>query len=108
LREHIVWKEAASPVSQERFTRSTGGTSYGIEMSCTQAGPMRMGPRTEIEGLFLCGASRPSGPGIPGVMSSGIQTAGEVLETDFMRPILSGSTFGDRDKLPELVDDWDA
>jgi len=23
LREHIVWKEAASPVSQERFTRST-------------------------------------------------------------------------------------
>lgn len=52
---------AASPVSQERFTRSTGGTSYGIEMSCSQAGP-----------------------------------------------ILSGSTFGDRGKLPELVDDWDA
>jgi phytoene dehydrogenase-like protein len=108
LREHIVWKEAASPVSQERFTRSTGGTSYGIEMSCTQAGPMRMGPRTEIEGLFLCGASTPSGPGIAGVMTSGIQTAGEVLETDLMRPILSGTTFGDRDKLPELVDDWDA
>ena len=107
LREHIVWKEAASPVSQERFTRSTGGTSYGIEMSCNQAGPMRMGPRTEIEGLFLCGASTPSGPGIAGVMTSGIQTAGEVLETDLMRPIRGGSTFGDRDKLPELTEDWD-
>lgn len=108
LREHIVWKEAASPVSQERFTRSTGGTSYGIEMSCSQAGPMRVGPRTEIEGLFLCGASTPSGPGIAGVMTSGIQAAGEVLEMDLMGPILSGRTFGDRDKLPELVDDWDA
>jgi len=108
LREHIVWKEAATPVSQERFTRSTGGTSYGIEMSCSQAGPLRMGPRTEIEGLFLCGASTPSGPGIAGVMSSGIQTAGEVLETDLMGSILSGNTFGDRDALPELDDDWDA
>lgn len=108
LREHIVWKEAASPVSQERFTRSTGGTSYGIEMSCSQAGPMRMGPRTEIEGLFLCGASTPSGSGIAGVMTSGIQAASEVLETDLLRPILSGSTFGDRNKLPELTDDWDA
>ena len=59
LREHIAWKEAATPVSQERFTRSTGGTSYGIEMSCNQAGPLRVGPRTEIPGLFLCGASTP-------------------------------------------------
>lgn len=108
LRDHIVWKEAASPVSQERFTHSTGGTSYGIEMSCSQAGPMRMGPRTEIEGLFLCGASTPAGSGIAGVMTSGIQAAGEVLETDLMGPILSGTTFGDRDLLPELVDDWDA
>ena len=108
LREHIVWKEAASPVSQERFTRSTGGTSYGIEMSCSQAGPMRMGPRTEIGGLFLCGASTPSGSGVAGVMSSGIQTAGEVLETDLMGAVLSGNIFGDRDRLPELVDDWDA
>jgi hypothetical protein len=67
-----------------------------------------VGPRTEIEGLFLCGASTPSGPGIAGVMSSGIQTAGEVLETDLMQSVLSGNTFGDRDKLPELFDDWDA
>ncbi|MBJ19194.1 MAG: hypothetical protein CL933_07175 [Deltaproteobacteria bacterium] len=108
LREHIVWKEAASPVSQERFTRSTGGTSYGIEMSCSQVGPLRLGPRTEIEGLFLCGASTPSGPGIAGVMSSGIQTAGEVLESDLMGPILEGRIFGDRDQLPDLDPDWDA
>ncbi len=108
LKEHIVWKEAATPVSQERFTRSTGGTSDGIEMSCTQAGPMRIGPRTEIEGLFLCGASTPSGPGIAGVLRGGVAAAGEVLETDLLRPILAGEVFGDRDILPELTESWDA
>jgi all-trans-retinol 13,14-reductase len=108
LRKHIVWKEAATPVSQERFTHSTGGTSYGIEMSCSQIGPMRVGPRTEIEGLFLCGASTPSGAGISGVVRSGVAAAGEVLETDLLRPILAGEVFGDRSALPELREDWDA
>lgn len=107
LRNHIVWRESATPISQERFTRSTGGTSYGIEMSCAQAGPMRVGPRTEIEGLFLCGASTPSGPGIAGVLRGGVVAAGEVLEMDLLRPILAGEVFGDRDALPELRDDWD-
>ena len=108
LREHIVWREAATPVSQERFTHSTGGTSYGIEMSCTQAGPLRLGPATEIEGFYLCGASTPSGPGIAGVIGSGLAAAGEVLETDLMRPVLAGERFGDASLLPELKKDWDA
>ncbi len=107
LREHIVWREAATPISQERFTRSTGGTSYGIEMSCSQAGPLRVGPRTEIEGLFLCGASTPSGPGIAGVMRGGVVTAGEILESDLLGPILAGEVFGDRGALPALNDEWD-
>ena len=46
LREHIVWKEASTPISQERFTRSTGGTSYGIEMSCSH--------NIEIRSHWLC------------------------------------------------------
>lgn len=108
LRDHIVWKEAATPISQERFTHSTGGTSYGIEMSCSQAGPMRVGPRTEIEGLFLCGASTPSGPGISGVLRGGVEAASEVLEMDLYGPILAGRVFGDREALPELREDWDA
>ena len=108
LREHIVWKEAASPVSQERFTASTGGTSYGIEMSCTQAGPLRVGPTTEIEGFYLCGASTPSGPGIAGVIRSGIDAAEHVLETDLMGPVLAGQRFGDSTLLPELKEGWDA
>ncbi len=107
IREHIDWKEAASPVTQERFTRSTGGTSYGIALSLDQVGPFRMGPATEIPGLFLCGASTPSGPGISGVMRGGVAAAGAVLEVDLLKMVLEGQILGDRNLLPEIRKDWD-
>jgi phytoene dehydrogenase-like protein len=107
VRDHIEWKEAATPVTQERFTRSTGGTSYGIELSCDQIGPLRLGPETEIPGLYLCGASAPSGHGIAGVMRGGLIAAGAVLETDLLGLVRSGEVFGDRAQLPALRDDWD-
>ena len=69
---------------------------------------MRPGPRTAIPGLFLCGASTPSGPGIAGVLRSGVATAGEVLEMDLLKPVLAGEVYGDRGLLPELREDWDA
>ncbi len=105
---HIDWKEAASPVTQERFTRSTGGTSYGIALSTDQVGPFRMGPTTEIPGLFLCGASTPSGPGISGVMRGGVAAAGAVLEVDLLKMALDGEILGDVDRLPEIRGEWDA
>jgi phytoene dehydrogenase-like protein len=105
---HIDWKEAASPVTQERFTRSTGGTSYGIALSTDQVGPFRMGPTTEIPGLYLCGASTPSGPGIAGVMRSGVAAAGAVLEMDLLKMVLEGHILGDVNRLPEIREDWDA
>jgi phytoene dehydrogenase-like protein len=104
---HIDWKEAASPVTQERFTRSTGGTSYGIALSTDQVGPLRMGPTTEVPGLYLCGASTPSGPGIAGVMRSGVAAAGAVLEMDLLKMVLEGHILGDANRLPEIREDWD-
>jgi len=107
LRDHIDWKEAASPVTQERFTRSTGGTSYGIEYACDQLPPMRIGPTTEIQGLYLCGASTPSGHGISNVIRSGVAAAAAALERDLMREVLAGRVLGDPGALPEQRDDWD-
>ena len=107
IRAHIDWKEAATPVTQERFTRSTSGTSYGIEFSCDQMGPLRMGPETEIPGLYLCGASTPSGHGISNVMRGGVVAAGAVMETDLLRLIRSGEVLGDREQLPPIREDWD-
>jgi len=107
LREHVVWQESASPLTQERFTHSTGGTSYGIEFACDQMGPLRIGPETDVAGLYLCGASTPAGHGIANVMRSGVIAAGAALDTDLLAMVRSGEVLGDPAKLPELFDDWD-
>lgn len=108
LREHVHWKEAATPVTQERFTHSTGGTSYGIEFATDQMGPMRIGPETDVAGLYLCGASTPSGHGIANVMVSGVRAAEAALEAELLPRVLAGELFGDPARLPPLRDDWDA
>ncbi len=107
LGKHVVWKESATPVTQERFTHSTGGTSYGIEFATDQMGPLRMGPATDVGGLFLAGASTPSGHGIGGVLRSGVIAASAVLEADLMGILRSGERVGDPGRLPPLVPDWD-
>ena len=107
LREHIDWQEAATPVTQERFTHSTGGTSYGVEFACDQMGPLRIGPETDVPGLFLCGASTPSGHGIGGVLRGGIIAAAAVLQRDVMGDVIAGRILGDPERLPQVRDDWD-
>jgi phytoene dehydrogenase-like protein len=107
LREHVVWKESATPLTQERFTHSTGGTSYGIEAACDQIGPLRPGAETAVPGLYLCGASTASGHGIANVLRSGVVAAGAILELDLLRRIRSGEQLGDRTRLPPLRPDWD-
>jgi phytoene dehydrogenase-like protein len=107
LREHVVWKESATPLTQERFTHSTGGTSYGIEAACDQIGPLRPGAETAVPGLYLCGASTASGHGIANVLRSGVVAAGAILELDLLRRIRSGEQLGDRTRLPALRADWD-
>jgi hypothetical protein len=58
MRDHIDWKEAATPVSQERFTRYTGGTSYGIEMGLT-GGPAAGGPAHRDRGALSLRSQQP-------------------------------------------------
>jgi all-trans-retinol 13,14-reductase len=107
LSEHIVWKEASTPISQEHFTFSTGGTSYGIELAVDQFGPSRPSPRTEIEGLFLAGASTVFAHGIAGTMRGGVGCASEVLGRDLFSDIQRGRVFGDPTKLAGGGTDWD-
>lgn len=107
LKEHIIWKEAATPITQERYTLSSGGTSYGIEMSPEQFGPARPGTMTEIEGLYLAGASTMYAHGIAGVMRGGIACAGAVLGRDLMKEVAEGRVFGDPAKLTPMGPAWD-
>jgi phytoene dehydrogenase-like protein len=108
LREHIIWKEAATPITQERFTLSTGGTSYGIELSPEQFGPARPGTTTEIGGLFMAGASTMFAHGIGGVMRGGIACAGAILGRDLMREVMDGKVFGNPKALAGVASGRDA
>jgi len=95
-------------VTQERFTLSTGGTSYGIEFAVDQMGPLRIGPATAVTGLFLAGASTPSGHGIGSVMRSGVQAASAALGRNLLRSVIaSGDVLGDPSLLPALDPEFD-
>jgi phytoene dehydrogenase-like protein len=107
LREHIVWREAATPITQERYTLASGGTSYGIELAVDQFGPARPSPKTEIEGLFLAGASTVFGHGIAGVIRGGVGTASLVAGRDLLAEVAAGAVFGDPSKLTAGGPGWD-
>ncbi len=79
LSSHIVYREAATPMTHTRYVGSTGGTSYGISAIPSQFLDKRPGVRTPIRGLLLAGASTRAGHGIAGAMMSGVHAAGAVL-----------------------------
>jgi all-trans-retinol 13,14-reductase len=108
LRQHIVWREASSPLTHERFTAASLGSCYGLEMAADQIGPRRPGPRTEIRGLWLTGASTRWGNGIVGAVSSGLGTAGAVLRRPLSAEVKAGAVIADPAKLSPIGPEWDA
>jgi len=76
----VVWQECATPLTQERFTLSTGGTSYGLEHTADQYMGARVALRTELPGLWMVGANTIFGHGIAGAMMSGRAAAGAILQ----------------------------
>ncbi len=75
---NVVWEECATPLTQERFTLSTGGTSYGLEHTPDQFFSKRLALQTEVPGLYLCGANTTFGHGIAGAMVGGM-VAGQTV-----------------------------
>ena len=71
LEASIVHEECATPITHERFVRSTGGTSYGIAATPEQFALNRPGYTTALPGLFLVGASTTMGHGIGGALAGG-------------------------------------
>jgi all-trans-retinol 13,14-reductase len=78
VREHIVHKDIGTPMTNEYFVNSTEGNVYGTEKTLKQIGPMSFGSKSEIENLYLCGASILS-HGVAGASYSGVQTSAEIL-----------------------------
>ena len=107
LREHIVFVEGSTPITQERFTLSSGGSCYGLELARDQVGPRRPRPRTEIAGLYLTGASTIYNHGISGSLSGGMGTASSILRRNLAAEVDAGRIFADTTRLAAGGPDWD-
>jgi phytoene dehydrogenase-like protein len=107
FRDHIVHVETATPLSQERYTHSTGGTSYGYMHSPEQSGEGRPQHRTEIDGLWLVGANTASGHGIAGTMVGGVNCAGQILDRPLLIEMMMGTQLAEPDDIPADPDDFD-
>ncbi|WP_411107401.1 phytoene desaturase family protein [Streptomyces sp. cmx-4-9] len=105
FRKHIVHLEAATPLTHERYTLSTGGTPFGLAQWGTAGS--RPDTRTSVQGLHVVGANTRYGSGITGVAVGGIACAGQILERRLMSEVHSGSVIADPDLLPERLDGWD-
>lgn len=73
LSKHIIVKDAATPLTFERYTWNTEGAWYGPRVN--QKMPAYITP---VKNLYLAG-SNTRGPGVPTAFLSGIDTAKEIL-----------------------------
>jgi phytoene dehydrogenase-like protein len=79
-KEHICFRESATPLSHIRFTRATEGTGYGISVTPDQFRDRRPHPRSPVRGLYVCGASTRGTFGIMGTMLGGGDAARRIGE----------------------------
>ncbi len=99
---HTVRLECATALTQERYTLSTGGTSYGLAHVPSQSGRQRPDYRTDIDGLYLAGASTRAGHGVAGTMIGGLACAGAVLDRPLLAEVFMGTRLADGSELGEV------
>ncbi len=79
LHQHILFLEAGSPTTMQRYTLNHQGSAYGWDVTPEQVGPNRFSNRAPIAGLYFAGHWCSPGGGVYGVSVSGVQTAQQVL-----------------------------
>lgn len=80
-KNHVVQVELGTPMTNEFYVNSTKGNVYGTEKTLRQVGPFSFKNKSEIENLFLCGASTLS-HGVSGATHSGVSTAAVILNCE--------------------------
>ncbi len=78
LREHLVFCDLGTPLTNEHYLNATNGNLYGIAKSRFQVGPGAFPIQSEIDGLYMVGASTIS-HGVAGATSTGIAAARTIL-----------------------------
>jgi len=78
ISEHVVYWNLGTPLTNEFYLNATRGNQYGISKSLRQVGPGSFPIKTEVTGLYMCGASTTS-HGVAGVTASGLDAAKSIL-----------------------------
>ncbi len=78
-KEHIVHMDLGTPKTNQFYINSTNGNVYGTEKTLTQIGPFSFSSKSEINNLYLCGASTLS-HGVGGATNSGVNAAAVILK----------------------------
>ena len=78
IKDYVVFSELGTPLSNKHYVNSTEGNLYGIEKSKSQYGPFGFPLSTEIDGLYMCGAST-KGFGVSGATNTGLDVAAKIL-----------------------------
>jgi len=78
ISEHIVFWNLGTPLTNEHYINSTRGNLYGTAKNSKQIGPRSFPIKTEIEGLYMCGASTRSF-GVSGATKTGLDAAKAIL-----------------------------
>ncbi len=76
----IEVREAATPLTNLRFTKNPQGAIYGFEQSLDNAFMNRLENRTPVKGLYLCGAWGHPGGGFTGAMLAGRDAYMKLME----------------------------
>ena len=105
FRDSVVHVETSTPLTQERYTLSTGGSAYGLQ-GWGRTG-QRPDVRTGVDGLYLVGQNIHHGGSIVGVATCGALCASAILDRPVLAEVCQGTVFGNPHLLPERAPDFD-
>jgi all-trans-retinol 13,14-reductase len=80
LSKAIEVKEIGTPLTNVRYTGNYRGAIYGWDQTLDNSGPSRLPHVTPIENLYLSGAWTSPGHGYGGVIWSGLECFGEIMQ----------------------------
>ena len=78
LSKRIVFWDLGTPLTNVHYLNATRGNLYGISKTPRQVGPFAFPVNSEIDGLYMVGASTTS-HGVAGVTASGLNCAKQIL-----------------------------
>ena len=78
ISQHIAFYDVGTPLTNKHYIQSTEGSVYGTAKSSGQIGPFSYRAKSEIENLYLAGAST-SSHGVSGAGMSGVHAVAAML-----------------------------